>query len=348
MLKILGISLTAIVVISTLILSSFDNTDKDLVYYTNPKIKGITLVAPPKPLDSTAFLALKNIGTEWVALVPYAFTDPQQGGVYFGQDQWWGERIEGIEACIKYAQQYGMKTMIKPQIWASHQWIGDLDFESEEKWLDWENAYIEYIMTFVRLAAKYNVEMICIGTEINHSTDERPEFWLGLIKKVKAVYKGKLTYSANWDHYDQISFWNELDYVGISSYFPLDGAKTPDVDLLQKAWKPVCKDLNKYSQKVKKPILFTEYGYLAVDGCAGKTWEIEPKRKSLPMNDQAQANAYDALWNALHNQENWAGGFVWKWFPGGMGHEGIPTKDYSPQGKVGEQVLEKWFKKTLE
>jgi hypothetical protein len=343
--RVLGILVTSVAILSTVALSSYNNIeDEESLQNIGPKIKGITLVAPPTPIDNKPFADLKAIGTEWIALVPYAFTDPEKGGVWFGQQQWWGERIEGIEACIKYAHQNDIKVMLKPQIWASHQWIGDLDFENADKWQAWEAAYTEYVMTFVELANKYKVEMVCIGTEINHSTDERPEFWRSLIKKIKQSYTGKLTYSANWDHYPLITFWDELDYVGISSYFPLDNDKTPDITNLQKAWKPICKDLKKYSQKVKKPILFTEYGYLAVDGCAGKTWEIEPKRKELPMNDKAQANAYDALWHSLHSQSCWAGGFVWKWFPEGLGHEGIPTKDYSPQGKVGQDVIEKWFK----
>jgi hypothetical protein len=343
MIKSLG-TLFIFSLISVLALVNYVNT-QEIITSSDNLIKGITLVAPPKPIDSVAFMKLKNIGTEWVALIPYAFTNPKDGKVVWGDQQWWGERLEGIETCIRLAHRYDMKVMLKPQVWSPYVWIGDLDFDDYESWQNWETAYSKYLMSFVELATKYNVEMFCIGTEINHSTDERPLFWKNLIENIRKSYRGKLTYSANWDHYDKISFWKELDFVGISSYFPLDDAKTPDINTLQKKWKPICKELHKFSRKVNKPILFTEYGYLAIDGCAGKTWEIEPKRKSIPMNDQAQANAFEALWSSMSKQNYWAGGFMWKWFPEGLGHEGVPTKDYSPQGKAGEKILEKWFKK---
>ena len=131
--------------------------------------------------------------------------------------------------------------------------------------------------------------------------------------------------------------------IGISSYFPLSDAKNPTVGLLVKEWKPIVRKLKAFSSSQKKKIIFTEYGYMSVDGCAGKAWEIEKAKHNLNINHFAQSNAYDALWTSLVNEEFWAGGFLWKWFPEGMGHEGYPEKDYSPQDKPAELIIKKWF-----
>ncbi len=314
------------------------------VSHTSFPIKGITVVAPPKAIGASAFRRLTDINTEWVSFVPYGFT--KKGGTdikYNLERQWWGEKIEGIETCILEAKNQGLKVMLKPQVFIGGGWIGEMDFDSEEKWKIWEINYRKFILEYLNVAVKHEVEMFCVGTEFNIAVVKREKFWKELIKEIRLTYKGQLTYSANWDSYDKVGIWKELDFVGISSYFPLSDAKNPTVGLLVKEWKPIVRKLKAFSSSQKKKIIFTEYGYMSVDGCAGKAWEIEKAKHNLNINHFAQSNAYDALWTSLVNEEFWAGGFLWKWFPEGMGHEGYPEKDYSPQDKPAEQVIKKWF-----
>ncbi|MBK8644020.1 MAG: hypothetical protein IPN15_17970 [Saprospiraceae bacterium] len=70
-----------------------------------------------------------------------------------------------------------------------------------------------------------------------------------------------------------------------------------------------------------------------MEGCAGKTWELEKYQKH-DSKSGAQANAYQALFKQLVGEGLWAGGFVWKWFPDGEGHEGYPDKDVALLGTV--------------
>ncbi len=312
-------------------------TDKNI-------IKGITVVAPPSPIGIPAFKRLKEIHTEWVAFVPYGFTQKGKPSLRYNlEQQWWGEKPIGIESCIKDAKSQGLKIMLKPQIYIGGGWVGDMDYATKEEWKKWEEAYKNFIMEYLTLATKYEVEMFCIGTEFNVSVIKRNKFWFGLINDIRKKYKGKLTYSANWDKYQDVKFWSELDYIGLSSYFPLSDAKNPTLPQLNKEWKPIIKKLKSFSKSQKKQILFTEYGYMSVDGCAGKAWEIEKSLDTLKINHTAQCNAYDALWQSLINEDFWAGGFIWKWFPDGMGHEGYPEKDYTPQDKPAEKIVKKWF-----
>lgn len=314
------------------------------VIHTPLPIKGITVVAPPKAIGASAFRRLKDINTEWVSFVPYGFTKKGGTDIRYNLDrQWWGEKIEGIETCIIEAKNQGLKVMLKPQVFIGGGWVGEMDFDSEEKWKTWEVNYRKFILEYINVAVKHNVEMFCVGTEFNIAIVKREKFWKSLIKEIRQIYKGQLTYSANWDSYDKIGVWKELDFVGISSYFPLSDAKNPTVGLLVKEWKPIVRKLKAFSSSQKKKIIFTEYGYMSVDGCAGKAWEIEKSKHNLNINHFAQSNAYDALWISLNNEEFWAGGFLWKWFPDGLGHEGYPEKDYSPQDKPAEQVIKKWF-----
>ncbi len=310
-------------------------------------IKGLTLVAPPKPFPDNPMMPIKNTGADWIAVVPYGFSRKGEADVHYNTSgwQWWGEKPEGAKRTIELAKQENLKVMLKPQLWIMGSWTGDLDFEKTSDWEKWEAGYEKYILEFAKIATDYEVEIFCIGTEFRESVKERESFWRNLINKVKALYKGKIVYAANWDDYDSVPFWDELDYIGINAYFPLEESTTPQVESLIENWQSWKKEIKSFSHKKNKKILFTEFGYLSVDRCAWKTWEIEKKVKTYSINEQAQANALDALYTSFWEEDYWAGGFLWKWFPNMRGHEGYPERDYTPQGKLAEEVLEKWFEK---
>lgn len=309
-------------------------------------INGITAVATPYAYPSDPYPRLLYTQANWIGLVPYGFSRSGQTDLWFEIDgQWWGETKVGIEENIRLAKKNGLKIFLKPQVYITGSWPGDFDCSTSEDWTIWEANYRTFIMYYLDIAIAHDVEMFCVGTEFKKSTKQRPAFWEALIKDIRCLYAGQLTYSSNWDNFKEISFWDQLDYVGISAYFPLSDAQQPSLSVLKKKWRSHVKMLSKYSKKVRRPILFTEYGYLSVDGCAGKTWELEKKVKQLSINQEAQATAYDALYSELWLEDFWAGGFLWKWFPLNEGHEGYIERDYTPQDKEAEKVITRWFTK---
>ncbi len=303
------------------------------------------MVATPRPIGQEAFDRVKLTNAEWVSFVPYGFQQINESNIRFDlEKQWWGETKSGLETCIALAHKSKLHVMLKPQLYLHGSWSGNIDFIKEEDWKSWEKSYSKYIMTMVDLASKNNVEMICIGTELKIACIKRKKFWASLITQIRSAYKGKLTYSANWDDYTTVPFWDQLDCIGISAYFPLTEMKTPTLNTLQIKWKKTIKALGNYSNKMGKKILLTEYGYLTTDQCAWKTWESEQKITELEENQEAQANAFEALYRSLWSEEFIAGGFIWKWFPNGHGHEGYKHKDYDPQDKKAEAIIRKYYK----
>jgi len=314
------------------------------IYAQQQKIKGITMVAPKYEFTNNPLNEIAAVEANWVCLVPFAYMTNGQVDLSYGNlRQWWGETREGLLKSVRHAKEAGLNVMLKPQIYTHGHWIGDLDFDSDAAWTEWESQYRDFLMMMVGIAKQEDVDMICIGTEINHSVKKHEQFWRDLISDIRRDYDGLLTYSANWDSYKDVPVWDALDFIGISAYFPLSKTETPTQRELLKKWRPVVANLEQYSEKKNKPILFTEYGYLTVDGCADKAWELEKKVHELNINEQAQANAMDALFMANWNQKYWAGGFLWKWFPNMDGHEGYPEKDYTPQDKLSSSVLKRWY-----
>jgi hypothetical protein len=311
------------------------------------KIKGITMVAPPGPFPNDPMIAIKKTNANWVAIIPYGFSRKGKPEVHYAATgfQWWGEKPDGIRESVRLAKIARLHVMLKPQVWIHDDWVGNMDFSSEAEWTVWEHDYKNYILFMARLASELQIEMLCIATEYDKAAIKRSPFFRNLISEIKIIYSGKLCYSASWNNYENISFWDELDYVGISAYFPLCDDKTPETNTLIQHWQQYTNDLELFAHKINKNILFTEFGYLSVDGCAGKSWEIEKQVDTLSINQKAQSNAYNAMFSSLWSKSWWAGGFVWKWFPNGEGHEGFPDKDYTPQGKEAEQILKQWYEK---
>jgi len=330
-----------------IIQSNCTKTDIDVVrtdeVYAEDNIRGLNFVAPPETFTQNPMPAITAVNSDWIAVVPFAFTRTGTPTVSFGSSwQWWGERESGVRETIRLAKEAGIKVLMKPQVYIPGSWPGGLSFTNEE-WALWEKDYTVYIMTFLEIAKDMKVEMFCIGTEFKQSSKNRSAYWEGLIEDVRTSYNGKLTYAANWDEYDQITFWDQLDYVGVDAYFPLVNEDEPSVESIKTAWNPISIKLQNHFDEWKKPILFTEFGYLSVDRCAYNTWELEANVRERPINEQAQANAYAGLFDALWETEYWAGGFLWKWYPNLQGQENYTERDYTPQGKISETVLADWY-----
>ncbi|WP_236970327.1 glycoside hydrolase family 113 [Membranihabitans marinus] len=306
---------------------------------------GVTLVAPPKEFDNNPMLEISKINANWVALNPFGFTATDEPAVHFNNDrQWWGEKINGIIRCVEMAHNSQLKVLLKPHIWARGIWCGDIKYESEEEWRSWEEDYLEYITTYARVADSTSVDMFCIGTELKQFVIYRPQFWQEVIDSVKSIYSGPLTYASNWDEYEMVDFWDRLDYIGVNAYFPLHDDKVASMSDLTEAWKPIRKKLETFHKKWNKDILFTEYGYLSTEYNAHNTWEKEKMIKELEVSQEAQQIAIDALYQSFHSASWWYGGFLWKWYPDNYRIRN-KEKDYTPQGKLAEQVLIKWFNK---
>ena len=308
------------------------------------RILGVTLVAPREKGEGNPLLPAKEMGFGWMAIVPYGFVQKDSARVRYAETAhkiMWGERPEGIRASVHWAREQGMKTMLKPQVWSGRTWIGALSFQQESDWQRFEDSYARYILQMADIAQEEGIEMLCIGTELSNASMQRIGFWRGLIADIRKVYKGKLTYSANWDNWEQVPFWRDLDFIGLGSYFPLSQSPMPTLDSLRLAWQPLAARMETMSKALNKPVLFTEMGYLGVPGCCGRLWELEPKRDELPVDVACQARAFEALLSVFMQKDWWAGGFVWKYYPQPHMRPRHGDKDYDIQGKPVGEVFRK-------
>lgn len=280
---------------------------KDKIMYN-----GMNLVAPINELKKQTLLDLKANNVNTISLIPYAFLNTENITInYDNEKQWWGETLVGIKECTKLAHAENFKIMLKPHLWINHNfYTGELDFKNEKDWIKWETEYENYILNFAKIAQSEKMELFCFGTELKNPIAKRPQYWFHLIKKIKNIYSGKLIYAANWDEFDEVPFWSELDYIGIDAYFPLSKSQTPTVNELIVGWELHIQNIEKIQQKFNKKVIFTEYGYRNANYCANEPWS----EKNTTVNNQAQTNSYEALFLVVKNKSWYQGGFAWKWF----------------------------------
>jgi len=305
---------------------------------------GVSYTGPKYEVQSSEFDPIAEVNADYVCLMPFAFGNMDSTFLrYESGFQWWGERKEGIIKCTQYAQDRNLKIFLKPHVWFSHGiYTGDFELSNDDDWIEWELNYLTYIVDFAQLADSLQIEMYGIGLEFDNFIEERPEFWNYLIDSVRKVYSGKIIYASNWDNYQNIPFWNKLDYIGINSYFPLSENKTPEVYDMLLSWETYCAEIEALSKLHDKKIVFTEYGYKSIDYTALTPWDPD---KSGNVNLRAQQNAYEALYQRFWGKEWFAGGFLWKWYSHHETSGGADNKDYTPQNKPVEEIIKNWYNK---
>ncbi len=159
----------------------------------------------------------------------------------------------------------------------------------------------------------------------------------GSFARVREVYRGPLTYSANFDTYRGIGFWDALDFVGVSAYFSLSDAKDPSPAELAEGWDRALAPLAEISRRFDRPVLLTEVGYPAVAGAARAPWREAPG----PADVWLQSRLYEAAFRAASRRPFIVGAFPWLW----EGTSEPPFRDpsYSIQGKPAAFTLARWY-----
>ncbi|MDD4991163.1 MAG: hypothetical protein PHR83_02915 [Paludibacter sp.] len=308
------------------------------------KINGVSFVSPKYKTEITGIDSIYRVNANWVAICPFAFIYKNSSIVeYNSSKNWWGDTEIGLRMLINRSKKQGLHVFLKPHCWLMNDvWAGSFNLSGNTR-IEWEQNYCNYLLFLAQIAQSEHVELLGIGTELQVYTQLHGRFFEELISKIRNVYKGKLTYSANFEEFNHISFWNKLDYIGIDAYFPLSAKKTPSVEELQKAWKLPLLKMKQLSLKYGRKILFTEYGYRSIDYAAFKQWEFEQTPKTEKINMAAQINAYTAFYDAVWNTDFVAGGFVWKWYNNDATYIDKPNSDYTPQHKPVEKIIKRWY-----
>ncbi len=333
---------------------SFENSKDSIIdrYKVDGKQRGMHLFwrreMPQEQIDQL----LKN-NIEWLTFVPYGNQKDYNSNSIgrWGQDySGWSRRDSSFMKCINLLKAKGFHIMMKPHIWihgsSNGKWRSDISHSNEEDWKKWSQSYSDFIQHYAKLSELLNVEIFCIGTELHQTVIDHPEYWNQLITNIRKIYRGKITYAANWNgEVNDVAFWDKLDFIGIQAYYPLTKKTEPSVKDLVKGWKVHVQQIEKIQKKYNKPILFTEIGYKSTPDAAIEPWQWADGISNLytKVSTRTQANCYEAFFRTFWDKEWFAGVHFWQWQARTEPTKGQGTINFTPQQKPAENIMAKWF-----
>jgi len=200
------------------------------------------------------FARLKAQGYNAISLIPFAGL---RGDDVIPFDRHpAGETDLAMRLGAARAHALGMQVMLKPHVWPRG---GDPTKFEPQSWEKWFASYEKYLTHEATLARDIGAEWLCIGTELSRS-EQRPE-WLQLIRTVRSIYHGRITYAANFDEFEKTPFWRELDAIGVDAYFPLASTlDATDAQLLAGARDAVAR-MQRVAKTNGRDVVLTELGY---------------------------------------------------------------------------------------
>jgi len=286
---------------------------------------------------------LQQIGTNAIAIVPYSFMrNPNVPRPLLIDHRAGGENDESVLFSHYEAKIMGMHTMLKPQIWLRNSWPGDIKMNSEREWNTFFDYYYRWMRHYALLAEINGFDSLCLGVEFAKATLAKEQEWRQLIHQIRGIYSGPITYAANWgDEFEQLKFWDALDFIGLNCYYPLSKEKQVSKRTLKKSFTSVMNKIEKVSKQYNKPIVFTEIGFRSVE----KTWaNPHESTNGRAFNEQNQSLAYEVIFECIEDKD-WCKGILWWKWPSYLEYGGAENTGFAPAGKEAETVVKEWFSK---
>ncbi|MBH24009.1 MAG: hypothetical protein CMH57_06085 [Myxococcales bacterium] len=252
-----------------------------------------------------------------------------------------------VRAVIREARAAGLKVMLFPILHLhrrrSGEWRGKLEPANRARW--WA-SYEAFVLHYARLAAEEGVIVYSVGSELLSMEHERDR-WVSLISRVREQYKGDLIYSSNWDHFHGVTFWDQLDLVGMTGYFELSKEPEPELAELRATWQAALSVIASYSVLTGRPLILTEVGYPSQVGSAAHPWDYTQAKAASPMTQYLAYRAMYEAWLAWAVERppeepehlGVSGVFLWNW----NGYGGPEDIHYAPRGKPATAIIRRWY-----
>lgn len=285
-------------------------------------------------------------GATWVAITPFGRVADLTGrGVDPSFEQPFAKNREDVQRAIAMAHARHLSVMLVPHLWVeSGEWRAKIDPPTDAAWDTWTRSYGAFVKAWAEVAETGHVELFSAGVELRSwvTTPHAPTF-AALVRELRGIYKGPITYSANWDDVEHTVVLGELDVIGVNAFYPLAEKDGASFDALLEGGKKVQARVRALAETWGKPVLFTEIGYTTRRDPAVRPWEWPDSMKGVRIDETAQADAYRALLAPLLEEPSFMGFFVWRVYadPDDVSQEA--EWGFSPRGKLAELVVRDAF-----
>ena len=292
---------------------------------------------------------LYELGVNWVCLPIVNYQKNVSSNEVYNKYQNVCER--DIVSFVKKAHYNNVKVCLKPMLnsedymWRAH--IGQTWAKTEDidfNWDKWFKSYTDFIIYYAELAEELGCEMFCIGCEML-GTEHRSCDWSTLIRRVRGAYSGKLIYNTNHHEEEGSTWFDMLDYIGTSAYYPV-GVNGTSKKEMKTEWEKVKRRLDDLSDRKGKKYLFMEIGCRSAKSCSTMPWDFD--QTGLPWSEEEQANFYESCIETFAGDpKHFAGVFWWDWstFIYNTVEEAQQDVGFNIHLKKAETILKDFYKK---
>ena len=245
----------------------------------------------------------------------------------------------------------GVKVCLKPMInsddgvWRALIDVPDETMMGEDSyWARWFASYQAFLTHYAALAQYTGCEMFCLGCEML-GTERKEEHWRKTIAMVREVYHGPLVYNTNHGKEEVAQWYDAIDYIGTSAYYPVESAPGGSLSEMQENWRRIAVNLGNLSRRLGKKILFMEIGCRSALVCAQMPWDFV--HREFPVSQEEQARFYESCLSVMSGQEWFEGVFWWDWGTHiyHTQEEAERDKGFNIYRKQAEDVVRKWYQK---
>ena len=315
-------------------------------------LTGITLILnqedSPNVFQDDLELASK-MGFTWIQIQYMTFTVDHSSHSFPVFDRR-SPSLPRLSQSIRQCKDKDLKVSLHPvlliQSDTSQHWRGEYNPLYLDKW--WA-SYSKWMVSIATFCANEDVDMLFVGSELS-SLQNLEKYWSSLIGNVRSVYRGAVSYSANWDDWKSVSFHNDLDILGINGYFPLDrigprsesfnsSARLSSARLssahLRSMLLPHLSALKLWSRENQTAIFFSEVGYPDHSLALQQPWN--PGTPDSLYQPELQVDGYKAFLDVFGDADFSKGIFFYAIHQ----HENRDLNGYTPQqGKSREVLIE--------
>jgi hypothetical protein len=308
---------------------------------------------------------MTETGANWICIAFAGLMDePNDPRISWGDNEPCMVTDAEVRRAIELARQNNLKIILKPTVDVRDgTWRGYIDFRTAEgrtntaAWNKWWGYFGKFLIHYAKIAEDTKCEMLCLGCEMG-TTERFVKEWRDVIAEVRKVYKGAITYNANHGNEDKVRWWDAVDIIGMSGYYPVgtddvgkamqDLSKVPPedstVEALKKRWAPIKMKLRYVSRRFDRPLFFIEIGVCSARGFSAAPW-THPQ-KDAAYDGQEQARFYQAVIEMFWD-EPWFFGFAWWDWPTPLYSLGDAKTDtgFSIYGKPAEKTVRQWYAK---
>jgi hypothetical protein len=285
-------------------------------------------------------------GANWVSLTPFGRTyDLRPSGIDLTFEAPFEENREAVRRGIQMAHARGLRVLLVPHLWVeTGGWRAEIDPGTDEGWARWAVQYAHFLVAWAKVAEQEHADMLSVGVELRSwVTTARAPMFRDVIRRVRELYHGPLTYSANWDDVQDTLILGELDVIGINAFYPLTDKENATFEEMLGGGKKVAEQVQQLSRVWRRPVLFTEIGYTTRPDPALRPWEWPDKMQHVKVDQEAQALAYRALIATLIELPEFLGFFVWRVYADPDDQSQEAEWGFSPRGKLAEGVIRDAF-----